>query len=316
VARHPDSIAGRPQTVFEAVRASSRRHILAEGPVWVAATSTILWVDVEAGSVFGGHLDADRVEESWKLDFEGRVGAAVPGVGGSLLVATADRVVVVPPNGERLDGPILVPAGRQSRSNDAACDPAGRFLVGTMALDDREGGESLYRVEEDGSLTTIDSDLTLSNGMGWSPDGRLFYSTDTEPEGVIWVRNYDAETGVVGARREHLRVENGFPDGLCVDSRGYLWVAIWGAGEVRSFAPDGELVAAVNVPCPHPSSVAFVGDDLDILLITTASRDLSEADLAKYPDAGRLFLARVGVSGIPTFPWSESWRDSLVGERQ
>jgi sugar lactone lactonase YvrE len=314
VAQHPDSSSGFPPAVFEALPASSRRHILAEGPVWVTETGTILWIDVEAGHVFEGRLEGDRVEESWKLDFDGRIGAAVPGVDGSVLVATTDHLVVVAPDGERLEGPVIVPLGLRSRSNDGACDPAGRFLVGTLALDDREGDERLYRVEDDGSLTTLDSDLALSNGLGWSPDGTLFYSTDTTP-GVIWVRDYDAETGVTGPRREHLRIEGGHPDGLCVDSRGYLWVAIWGGGEVRSFSPDGTPGATVTVPCPHPSSVAFVGDDLDTLLITTASRDLSEAELVRYPDAGRLFLARVGATGTPTFPWSASWRDTLLGGR-
>lgn len=300
--------------MFEAVPASFRRHILAEGPVWVDATSTVMWIDVEAGSVFEGRLERERIEESWKLDFDGRVGAAVPSADGSILVATSDRLVVVSPGGGRRDGPVIVPSGVRSRTNDGGCDPAGRFLVGTMALDDREGEESLYRVEDDGSLTIIDSNLTLSNGLGWSPDGRLLYNTDTKA-GVIWVRDYDAATGASGARREHLRLDSEYPDGLCVDSRGYLWIAVWGAGEVRSYSPSGDLAARVTVPCPHPSSVAFVGNDLDILLITTASRDLSERQVVQYPDAGRLFLARVGATGTRTFPWSGSWRDVTTGEQ-
>lgn len=299
--------------MFEAVPASSRRHILAEGPVWIAETSTVLWIDVEAGSVFEGRLDGDRIEESRKLDFDSRVGAAVPGIDGSVLVAASDRLVVVSPDGSLREGPEIVPSGVLSRTNDGGCDPAGRFLVGTMALDDRTGEERLYRVESDGALTILDSDLTLSNGLGWSPDGRLLYSTDTEP-GVIWVRDYDATTGATSARREHLRLEGESPDGLCVDSRGYLWIAVWGTGEVRSYTPVGELAATVTVPCPHPSSVAFVGDQLDVLLITTASRDLSDSELLRYPDAGRLFLARVDAIGTPTYPWSASWRGSSASE--
>lgn len=292
--------------MFDAEPSSHRRHVLAEGPVWVAATHTILWIDVEAGSVFEGRIERGAIEESWKLDFDGRVGAVAPGVDGSLLVATAERLVIVSPDGERRDGPRIIPPGVRSRTNDGAVDPAGRFLVGTMALDEREEQDHLYRVENDGSLTTIDSDLTLSNGLGWSPDGSLLYSTDTVP-GVIWVRSYDARSGAFGARRELLRVTSGSPDGLCVDSRGYLWVAIWGEGELRCFSPRGELDAVVQVTAPHPSSVAFVGDELDLLLITTSSRDLSEAELRQYPDAGRLFLARVGATGTPTFAWSASW---------
>jgi sugar lactone lactonase YvrE len=311
VAPHPDFNPGGGPRRFDAVVASSRRNVLSEGPVWVTATSTILWVDIEVGSVFEGRIEGDRIEESSKLDFEGRVGAAVPGVDGTVLVATADRLVVVQPNGSRLDGPVIVTPGVDSRTNDGACDSAGRFLIGTLPLDDRESEDFLYRVEDDGSLTTIDSDLSLSNGLGWSPDGQLLYSTDTIP-GTIWVRDYDAITGVIGPRRQHLQIEDGSPDGLCVDAHGNLWIAIWGSGEVRSFSPEGEIRATVSVPCPHPSSVAFVGDNLDLLLITTASRDLSESELLRYPDAGRLFLASVDATGTPTFPWSASWRDRLT----
>lgn len=282
--------------------------------MWLAETSTVLWVDIEAGSVFEGRLVGERVEESSRLDFDGLVGAAVRGIDGGLLVATHDRLVVVTPSGERLGGPVIVPGDELSRLNDGKCDPAGRFLVGTMATDGREGGQRLYRVEDDASLTALDSDLTLSNGLGWSPDGRLFYSTDSM-QGIIWVRDYDARTGATGPRSEFLRFDNGLPDGLCVDSRGYLWVAVWGGGEVRSFAPDGELVATVKVAAPHTSSVAFVGDALDTLLITTASRDLDSAELERYPDAGRLFLADVGARGTPTFPWSASWRDTAAAGR-
>ncbi len=312
--RLPDPSSGPSPTIFNAVVASSRRHTLAEGPFWVAETSTILWVDIEEGRVFEGRLDGDRVKESRELEFDSRVGVAVPGADGSVLVATADRLVVVSRDGERREGPSIPLSGVQSRCNDGACDSAGRFLVGTIALDDREGGESLYRVEKDGSLTTIDSDLTISNGLGWSPDGRLFYSTDSAA-GIVWVRDYDAETGAIGSRREHLRFVGENPDGLCVDTRGYLWVAIWGSAEVRSFTPSGELAAIVRVPCPQPSSVAFVGDDRDVLLITTARRDLSESEQVQYPDAGRLFLAHVEAAGTPRFAWSGSWQGAPRGEK-
>lgn len=289
-------------TVFDAVRASSERHVLAEGPVWVADSSQLIWIDVEEGTVFVGGIKGARVEQSHRFDFDGRVGATVSGSDGSLLVAAHDHLVVISPDGSRIDGPLIVADGVDSRSNDGAVDPGGRFLIGTLALDGREGQESLYRWERDGSLTTIDSDLTLSNGLAWSPDGLLMYSTDTVP-GIIWVRDYDAASGACGARRLFVRVEHGYPDGICVDARGHLWVAIWGAGEVRSFDPDGVAGNTVTVPVPHVSSVAFVGDDLGRLLITTASRDLSPARLDIYPGAGCLFLADVGIAGTPTTLW-------------
>lgn len=130
----------------------------------------------------------------------------------------------------------------------------------------------------------------------------MMYSTDTEPG--IWVRDYDVQAGHVGLRRQHLHIQDGCPDGICAHSRGYLWVAIWGEGEDRSFTPAGIPADTVRVPAPHVSCVAFVGEQLDQLVITTASRDLSPDDLKLYPDAGCLFLARAGATGVPATPWS------------
>jgi sugar lactone lactonase YvrE len=132
------------------------------------------------------------------------------------------------------------------------------------------------------------------------------YSIDTVP-GTIWVRDYDAATGATGPRREFLHIEGGYPDGMCVDERGHLWVAIWDGFEVRSFAPDGTASDTVTLPCPHVSSVAFAGPRLDTLVITTSSRDLDEAGIERYPDAGRLFVADVGVAGTSCAAWSGSW---------
>jgi len=297
----PAVVVGWGMTEFRATTASTHRNVLAEGPVWAAGT--IYWVDIEAGQVFEGQLQGDRVEQTARHDFDGTVGAVAVAADGQLLVAERERLVVVSPAGERTPGPRIVPAGANRRTNDGACDPAGRFLIGTLSLGDESGTETLVRVEDDGTLTTLDDDLALSNGLAWSPDGRLLYSIDTIP-GVVWVRDYDAASGAIGPRREHLRVTDGSPDGMCIDERGYLWIAIWGAGEVRSFSPTGEHMDTVHVNAPHTSSVAFVGPELDVLLITTASRDLSAPELEAYPDAGKLFTARVGVRGTPCAPWA------------
>ena len=299
-------------TVFRAAVASDERHVLAEGPSWDETTGQVLWVDIARGQVFEGRLDGDRVEQTRRLDFQGTVGAAVRSATGDLLVAGQEQLIVVSPSGKRSLGPRIVPVGKASRTNDGACDPARRFLVGTLPLDDRSGEETLVRVEDTGHLTVIDADLSLSNGLAWSPDGRLFYSTDTVG-GTIWVRDYDPVTGKVGERRKHLCVSDGYPDGICADSRGHLWVAIWGAGEIRSFSPEGDHEDTVREPAPHTSSVAFAGPGLDVLLITTASRGLGPEGFKKYPDAGRLFTARVGVAGAPCSPWSGSWNANPSG---
>jgi sugar lactone lactonase YvrE len=120
--------------------------------------------------------------------------------------------------------------------------------------------------------------------------------------GIVWARPYgDAP----GPRRELFRVgDGGSPDGMCVDAEGTLWIACWGAGQVRRYADTGELIGVVDVDAPHTSSVAFVGPALDRLLITTATQHMDAAARARYPDSGKLFLADVGVAGLPATPWA------------
>lgn len=292
-------------TTFTATVASAQRHILAEGPVWDSASDTVIWVDVVRGHVYRGALVGDSISPLSDEGFDGMIGAAVPGPDGSLLVASQDRLVVVARDGSRTDGPRIIEAGDPSRTNDGAVDPAGRFLIGTMAFDEQGGHDHLFRVDHDGSLATLDADLGISNGLAWSPDGRTLYSADTLAQ-TIWARDYDAETGATGVRRAQFVID-GYPDGICVDARGYIWIAVWGSGQARCYDLDGQIVDVVEVDAPHVSSVCFVGSELDRLLITTASRDLDDAGLLEHPEAGRLFLADVGVAGIPTFTWSGAW---------
>ncbi len=288
---------------FRAVPATEQRFGLAEGPVWDGDRNRVLWVDINAGAVHAGTLAGDRVTDDSVLHFPGTAGAVVTSRNGELLVAGARRLYTVTPDGTVADWVEILLERTASRLNDGGCDPAGRFLVGSLALDGRTHDEVLVRVDEHGVVVVIDDDLGLSNGLGFTPAGDCLYSTDTVP-GIIWIRDYDAPTGVSGPRREFLRVNDGQPDGLCLDREGNLWIAIWGAGEVRCFSPSAEQVAVVEVAAPNTSSVAFVGPSLDMLLITTASEQLSQAQLDEYPDSGHLFLADVGTCGLPVPAWS------------
>lgn len=297
---------------YKARVASREAYVLGEGPVWDAAGGRVLWVDIQRGLVLEGELRADGVEPVARHALPGTVGAVVPAADGGLLVAAADGLAAIPAGGRVHPGPRLLPGHADSRLNDGACDPAGRFLVGSLALDGREHDERLYRLESDGSVTVLADDVTLSNGLGWAPDGNTLYHVDSVP-GVVWSRRYDPATGAVGERRELFRIADGTPDGLCVDVDGNLWIAIWGGGEVRRYTPRGDVLAAVAVPAPHTSSVAFVGPGRDRLLVTTARDGLSQAALAAHPDSGRLFLADVETGGVPTTPWrgdtaSPPWR--------
>lgn len=280
--------------------ATAESYQLAEGPVWDAERRRLFWVDILAGTVLEGTLDGDRIAVTRRHRFDGTVGAVTVAADGTLLVAAQEHLVVVRPDGTRGNGPRIVPAGVRRRLNDGGPDPAGRFLVGTLSLDGPSEREVLVRLEFDGTVTQLDGDLTLSNGLAWSADGRRLYSVDTERR-TVYVRDYEA-----GERRVHLRLDDHYPDGIAVDVENHLWMAVWGAGEVRRFAPDGSLVRRITVPAPHPSCVAFAGDDLRTLVITTATSELSAEQRRAFPDSGRLFTIRVDVPGLPVPAWSGS----------
>lgn len=291
---------------FRAQPATDEAYELAEGPVWDPIRQRVYWVDIEAASVLCGELDGDQVHRNRRLTFdEPTVGAAVPCEDGRLLVAGGRRLLVVNGFGEEESVTPVLAGEREQRLNDGGCDPTGRFLVGSMALDDAEGEELLVRREpgDDPELTVLDDDLTLSNGLAWSPDHRRFYSIDSEL-GNVWARDYEPESGACGARELLFTVEDGTPDGMCADLDGNLWIAIFGAGQVRCFSPEGEHLATVEVGTPHTTSVAFVGRNLDRLLITTGRAELPSEEREQQPDAGKLFLADVETRGTPVALWS------------
>jgi sugar lactone lactonase YvrE len=264
-----------------ATPASIERFRLGEGPVWDAARDRLLWVDIEGGAVLEGVLDGDTITITERVGFDTMVGAVAVAADGTLLVAAQEQLVVQHPDGTREDGPRVIPAGEARRLNDGGTDPAGRFLVGTLSLGGPSQREVLVRLEA---------------------DGRRMFSVDTLAR-TVSVRDYDVGSGAVGPRRVHLRLEDGFPDGIAMDAADHLWVAVWGGGEVRRYAPDGALADRVATGAPHTSSVAFAGDDLRLLVITTATSELSDEQLQAHPDSGRMFTARVAVPGLPVAPW-------------
>ena len=283
-----------------AVPATSESFQLGEGPVWDTARGRLLWVDIVGKALLTGVLSGDQITVERRRDFAGMVGAVAVAADGTLLVAEQEQLTVVRPDGTRLAGPRVVPVGQARRLNDGKTDPAGRFVVGTLALAGDSDREVLVRLEPDGRLTTIDDDLRLSNGLAWSTDGGLMFSVDTLRR-TVFVREYDAHTGAVGPRRTHLTIDDGLPDGIAMDAADHLWIAIWGGGEIRRYDPEGALVGRVAVPAPHTSSVAFAGDRL---VVTTATDELTDEQRRRYPDSGRLFTVAVDVPGAPVPPWS------------
>ncbi|MBW1639741.1 SMP-30/gluconolactonase/LRE family protein [Microbacterium resistens] len=284
--------------------ATTESFQLGEGPLWDPIRERVFWVDIQAGRAINGALADDGsivVLEVVQLDET--VGAVAVSPAGDWLIAGHRRLVHRSADGALGDGPRILPEHSGSRLNDGKPDPAGRYLIGSLRLSGPSTTESLVAVDADGSMTTVDDDLTLSNGMVWSADGRTFYNIDTERQ-TIFCRDYDPVTGATGARKIFLTIDDGLPDGMTVDDEEHLWIAIWGLGEIRRYSPTAQLVQTIHVPAPHTSSVAFAGRALDTLVITTAREGLTDEQLATFPLSGRIFTTKPGVHGVQQPLWS------------
>ncbi|MEU2241061.1 SMP-30/gluconolactonase/LRE family protein [Streptomyces sp. NPDC018338] len=285
---------------------------LTEGPLWDDRRQELLWVDIPEGLVHRAALtdgeDGPDLALLATLRLDRPVGAVALCASGALLAAAGTSVLRLAEDSPvaeavALAAPVLPDDGLPRRMNDAAVDPAGRLLAGTMAYDESPGAGSLYRLDGDGLVTLLDS-VTISNGLGWSPDGSRLYYADS-PTGRVDVFAYDPENGALSDRRPFAVLDRGVPDGLTVDSAGRVWVAVWGGGEVLAFEADGTLHARVEVPASHVTSCAFAGPARDVLVITTATEGLAEDRLRAEPDAGRLFVCRPGATGLPTTPYAD-----------
>lgn len=290
--------------ILQAIPATPEHHDLGEGPVWDPVRQRLLWVDIRQGLVLSGDLEADgTVSAIERFPFPGTVGAVAIAPGGDWIVAGASALLIRTADAQLIPAQQVIPDAAGRRLNDGKVDPAGRFVVGSLRLDGASDTEILARIEDDGRVTVLDDDLTLSNGLAWTADGSRMYSIDTMRR-VVFARPYDPVTGAVGPREEWLTFAVGFPDGMCLDAEEHLWIAMWGLGQVHRYTPGGELVAIVEVAAPHTSSVAFAGAEFDTLVITTATQDLTESQLSEFPDSGRLFTVRPGVVGLPQSFWN------------
>ena len=277
--------------------------ILGEGPYWVPSESALLWVDPPRGLLHRTEIPSGATT----TEDLGEVSAAFPVHGGGVMYAGGGLRLVHREHkgdgqGQYTERVVATAPSREAvRFNDASVDPAGRVWVGTM--DPKEAGTigELYRLDAGCALTTVATGVTISNGIGWNPDGSRMYYVDS-PTKRIDVFDYDGATGEAAKRRVFADLSgfSGVPDGLTVDLDGCIWVAMFAGGVLRRFAPSGEQDAVVPLPVTYPTSVAFGGADLSDLYVTTSRRDLSPSEAEAEPLAGRLLVLRPGPAGLPS----------------
>lgn len=272
--------------------------LLAESPSWDAKRRVLYWADLERPAIFRWNSQHGQTG-FWPMSEP--LGCVATARSGRLIFADAAGIGVLTPDTgeiERISDPeVSLP---DNRFNDGKVDRQGRFWAGTMPAQGVQPSGSLYRMDRNLKVRRMDEGFICSNGMGWSPDDRTMYFTDSIVR-TIWAYDFEAASGQIGNRRVFARLpaDDGLPDGLAVDSEGFVWSAIWDGWRLIRYAPDGDIDREIRMPVQRPTSCAFGGDDLSTLFVTSASMGLDAAALARGPLAGGLFSIPVDVAGLP-----------------
>ena len=275
---------------------------LGEGPAWDSKTQTLYWVDILEKRIYAGTRIIAQLDDL--------IGCLAPCKNGNLILGTRLGFADLNPFDHTQGRPDTVQLTflatldelPTNRMNDGKCDPSGRFLAGTMDMNEKEASGSFYSFDGKNVTRLLDG-IRISNGLTWSVDHKTFYYIDT-PTRVVKAFDYDLATGQIANPRVTVRVPEslGWPDGMTSDTNGNLWIAIWGGAQVTKWNPStGELLEQISVPALHTSACVFGGKDMNELYVTSARVGMSEADLKRYPLSGGLFKVITSVAGMPTF---------------
>lgn len=273
------------------------RNVLGESALWCPAERRLWWIDISNPSLWSWQARAQKVER-WPLPKP--IGSFALRHGGGFLLAFRHGYATLDEPGGELRW--LQPAGLSlgdERFNDGKVDRAGRFWAGTLDRRLSSPIGQLYRMDK-GAVKVVDRGFTISNGIGWSPDNRVMYFTDT-PSRRIYRYDFDLAAGTATGRRVFVEAEagHGGPDGLTVDAEGFVWSAQFDRWCVNRYAPDGRLERSLRLPVQRPTTCMFGGPDLETLYVTSARMGLTDAQLAEQPQAGGVFALRPGARGLP-----------------
>lgn len=273
------------------------RARLGEGPLWDENNHRLYWVDIHNHRV---HQFDPTSRQNRYWDVGDLVSAIALASRNRLLMALNDRLAFLDTQTGSIENLCRFEFPHpDTRLNDGKCDPQGRFWIGSIS--EAPGQAALYRYDPDGSLHEMETGLTISNGLGWSPDGATFYLTDS-PQRKIFAYDFEGETGSIGNRRVLIDLgdEAVEPDGLTIDQQGNLWSALWDGWCVVQFTSTGKEIQRVKLPVQCPTCPTFGGKDLTELYITSASVGLSQKQIQQGFYAGDLFCLSPVSPGMPT----------------
>ena len=269
------------------------KNKLGEGPLWHPEEELLYWVDIEGESFHRYSLETGKGDT---VQVGQPIGCLAFRESGGLVFGLRDGLAFWDKETSEIEIIDNPETGRSNaRFNDGKVGPGGRFWAGTLGEDDQS---CLYKLDPDGSIHIMETGIQISNGIGWSPDHKIMYYTDSHLR-VIYAYDFDLDSGSISNRRDFVKVpvEAGFPDGLTVDSEGFVWSAHWDGWRLTRYDPNGKIERIVYLPVQRPTSCTFGGRDLDQLFITSAWTGLNDTERREQPLAGDLFLLKTDVKG-------------------
>ena len=281
--------------------------LLGESPLWHPTEQALYWTDIP-GKAVHRHDPRTGAHRSWAMEME--VGSLAAMRQGGLLLARRDGLFRFDPASSQQVLLVRAPYDpAQERFNDGKCDPTGRFWSATIYEPREPALAALYRYDAVQGLRRMAGDLTVGNGLAWSPDGRTLYYSDTKAH-TVYAHEFDGASGELGGRRVYARFPakqpgqpleayGGRPDGAAVDAEGAYWSALFEGQRLVRLSPAGEVLAEIALPVRCPTMPCFGGPDLRTLYITTSRENRPEAELAAQPLAGRVLSLRVDTPGLP-----------------
>lgn len=282
---------GEPELVVDAPSE------IGEGPLWHEDEQALYWVDIANGLL--NRFDPASGTNEIAYRHAGMIGGFTIQADGALLLFCSEGRILHWRDGATATIVEDIPAERGFRFNDVIADPEGRVYCGTMP--DAKHLARLYRLDTDGTLSLLYDDIGLSNGMGFSPDLKTFYHTDSNHY-VIYRLDYDRGTGLVGNREVLVRTGGRpgvVPDGMAMATDGTIWSARWGGFGIYHYGADGAELGFVRFPVAQVSSVTFAGPAYDVAYVTTAGGHVRDETLGAQ--AGSLYRIRLGATGQPPF---------------
>lgn len=278
---------------YQTERFVDQAYETGEGPLYHPEENRLYWVDIPNGHLYRYDFETNEHEQCYAGP---SIGGFTVQADGSLVLFKESGTITIWSDGNEETVIPEIPEERGSRFNDVIAGPEGRVYCGTMAPDGR-----LYRLDRDGTLTQLVSGLAVSNGLGFSPDNSRVYLAETEAE-TIWSFEFDTESGTFSNRQQFVSTvgDAGMPDGLTVDSEGFVWSARWNGGCVVCHHPDdGRVVNRVSLPARKVSSITFGGPDYEHAYVTTATAGNDRS--VERNGAGALFRFTPDVNGVPEF---------------